>query len=125
MYKASNDPVAMLHALVSLGQSCCLKGEPSYSYILGRVDLPLQWLEWDAQLSSYLDQRLSAYIVDGIRYSFCVDYNHDTTSRSCRGNMRSALENPHVIQDYLHTECEAGRIIGPLDPSCHPQVHTS
>ena len=39
--------------------------------------------------------------------------------------MKSALENPHVIGEYLHVECEAGRGIGPLDPSSHPQVHTS
>ena len=42
--------------------------------------------------------------------------------------MRSSLESPHVIQDYLRAECEAGRIIGlpsHLDPSSHPQVHTN
>ena len=39
--------------------------------------------------------------------------------------MKFALENPHVNGKYLHTECEAGRVIGPLDPSSHLQVHTS
>ena len=105
--------------------ACCPKGEPGYSSVLGQVESPLQLQEWDTRLSSYPDQRLRAYIVDGIRYSFCVGYNRDTTCQSSRGNMRSALENPHVIQDYLRTKCAAGRIIGPLDPSCHPHVHTS
>ena len=39
--------------------------------------------------------------------------------------MKSALDNPHVIRDYLCTECEAGRVIGPLDPSCHQNIHTN
>ena len=30
-----------------------------------------------------------------------------------------------ACSEYLHAECEAGRVIGPLDPSSHPQVHTS
>ena len=34
--------------------------------------------------------------------------------------MKSALENLHVNGKYLHAECEAGRVIGPLDPSSHP-----
>ena len=55
----------------------------------------------------------------------CGLYNQEATCRSSRGNMKSALENPHVNGKYLHAECEVGRVIGPLDPSSHLQVHTS
>ena len=85
--------------------------------------LPLQWQEWDARLSSYPDQRLRAYIVDGIQHGFRMGYNQETMCQSSRGNMKSALENLHVIVEYLHTECEAGRGISPLYPSSHQQLH--
>ena len=37
--------------------------------------------------------------------------------------MKSTLEDLHVISEYLRTECEAGRVIGPLYSSSYPQVH--
>ena len=87
----------------------------------GTGTLPLQWQEWDSCLSLYPDQRLRVYIVNGICHGFRVGYNQEATSQSYRGNMK----NPHVISEYLHVECETGRVIGPLDPSSHPQVYTS
>ena len=37
--------------------------------------------------------------------------------------MKSALEDLHVISEYLRMECEAGRVISPLYSSSYPQVH--
>ena len=105
--------------------ACHPKGESSHSSVLGQVDSPLRWQEWDTRLSAYPDQRLRSYIVEGIRHGFRVGYSRESTCRSSRGNMKSALDNPHVIRDYLRTECEAGRVLGPLDPSCHQDIHTS
>ena len=39
--------------------------------------------------------------------------------------MASEFEQPQVIRDYLATEYSEGRVLGPLDPSVLPQVHTS
>ena len=39
--------------------------------------------------------------------------------------MKSALDNPRMIQDYLRAEIKEGRIIGPLDPKEHPYIHLS
>ena len=88
--------------------TCRLKGELSYSARFGQVDSPFQWQKWVAWLSSYPDQRLRAYIVKGICHGFRMGYNSDATCRPSRGNMKSALENPQVIRDYLGTECKAG-----------------
>ena len=40
-------------------------------------------------------------------------------------NMRSALEHPEVVRDYLAKECTEGRIFGPLIINQFPQVHVS
>ena len=118
---ASNS-LGTLHACLSLGQpvgyqymedllhldACHPTAKPSYSSVLGQVHSPLRWQEWDTPLSLYPDQRLRAYIVDGIRHSFHVGYNREAMCRSSRGNMKSTLENPHAISEYLRAECEAG-----------------
>lgn len=39
--------------------------------------------------------------------------------------MLSARERPEVVRDYLAKECAEGRILGPLDPTQFPFVHTS
>ena len=38
--------------------------------------------------------------------------------------MKSAVDNPQVVQDYLDMELKEGRIIGPLDPGEYPSIHT-
>ena len=120
VYKASDDMVRYAH--VSLGQltayqymqdllhldACHLKGEPGYSSVLGQVNSPLRWQEWDKRLSLYPDQRLRAYIVDGIRYGFCVGYNRDTICRSSRGIIGSALENPHITKTTYALRVQQG-----------------
>ena len=105
--------------------ACSPKGETLPSHVLGSVNSPLRWQEWDAQLSSYPDQRLRAYIVEGIRWDFHIGYNYDTVCCHSKGNIRSSLDNPQVFRDYLATEIKAGRITGPLDLKQCPCIHTS
>ena len=101
------------------------KGNVTIPPELNSVNSPLRWQEWDAKLSSYPDQRLRAYLVEGIRYGFRVGYNYDSVCRPAKGNMKSALDNPQVIREYLGAELKERRIIGPLDPKEHPYIHTS
>ena len=89
------------------------------------VDSPLHWQEWDRCLAEHPDQRFRAYIVNGIRFGFRVGYAYHHSPRKSRQNMPSALEKPEVIRDYLAKECSEGRVLGPLDPSEFPYVHTS
>ena len=89
------------------------------------VDSPLRWQEWDRCLAEHPDQRFRAYIVNGIRFGFRIGYAYHHSPRKSRQNMPSALEKPEVIREYLAKECSEGRVLGPLDPSEFPYVHTS
>ena len=117
MYKYMED---LLHL-----QACRPQENITLTRELSRVESPLRWKEWDARLTSHPDQRLRSYIVEGIRYGFRVGYNYKATRCSSKGNMRSALDNPQVIRDYLRTELKEGRIVGPLDPKECLYIHTS
>lgn len=42
-----------------------------------------------------------------------------------KANMKSAAENPEVVDKYLAKEVELGRIIGPADPKELPSAQVS
>ena len=39
--------------------------------------------------------------------------------------MRSAKQQPEIVAEYIRKECEAGRLLGPLDPQLFPKVQVS
>ena len=86
---------------------------------------PLCWKEWDAGLRTHPDQRFRQYIVKGIRSGFRIGFDYRNTCWSKKRNMKSAVENPQVVHNYLEEECKAGRVVGPLCPGEYPFVHTS
>ena len=45
--------------------------------------------------------------------------------KPCRKNMMSASQYSQVVEEYLASELEAGRVVGPLDLQKYPQVQVS
>ena len=39
--------------------------------------------------------------------------------------MRSVSEHRNVVEEYIHKEREAGRLLGPFKPSAFPEVHVN
>ena len=57
---------------------------------------------------------------------FRIGFNYSLVACSpTTSNMKSAVQNPLVIDEYLTKECVAGRVIGPLNPADFPQVQIS
>jgi len=75
---------------------------------------PLLWEEWDMALQQHPDQCFRNYIVQGIRDDFRLGYQYGFQCKLASKNLRSALQCPLVVGDYLETECGAGRVVGPL-----------
>ena len=73
------------------------------------IQTPLKWEEWDHSLANHTDQRFRKYIVEGIRFGFRVGFDYSFASRTRN----------------FSTECAEGRVLGPLDPSQFPLIHTS
>lgn len=126
MYSYAGHPGSYRHMEDLLHLDACRpKGNPPPPPELAKVISPLRWQKWDARLSSYPDQRLRTYLVEGIRHGFRIGYSYDAVCRRAKGNMKSAQDNPQVIRDYLATELQAGRILGPLDGEQYPYIQTS
>ena len=86
---------------------------------------PLRWQEWDVGLSTHPDQRFRQYIVNGIQEGFRVGFDYRCQCWPSRRNIKSAMDNPQVIAQYVESECRAGRVVGPLSMEEFPFVHIS
>ena len=63
------------------------------------------------------------YVIEFAKRGAIVYY-----ANSCRpsgGNLSSTKGQLQVVDEYLLVECCEGRVLGPLDPSGFPHVHTS
>lgn len=66
-------------------------------------------------MKNHPDKEFAHFIIKGISEGFRIGFVQQKAPRtSARRNMASAYEHPHVIDEYLQTECDARRVIGPL-----------
>ena len=101
-------------------------GRVKVSIVLDGVRSPLQWEVWQEHLRSHPDRDYAEYLICGLQDGFRIGFDYQGHKcRSSRENMRSAMEHPEVVQEYIEKECIAGRLLGPLDPALFPEVHTS
>ena len=79
------------------------------------IHSPLRVNRWEHLLRSHPDREFVALLLSGMREGFRVGYKyHESSCRSAKSNMRSAGENPEVVDRYLATECGLGRVVGPV-----------
>ena len=61
---------------------------------------------------------------DKVTYAFQV-FNYTTSLKSAAGKMALALLNPQVIDNYLQSEVQTGRVAGPFSQPPLPVLHLS
>jgi len=89
-----------------------------------RVWTPMVRDEWEQHLRGHPDRLFVEYLLRGMQDGFRVGFHYGLLSCSSAGaNMKSASDNPSVIDEYLDKEVKLGRVLGPLEPNLHPQVH--
>ena len=121
-------PITGLYSYTEdLLDACRLECPVVLPQYLRQVVTPLCWEQWDQALAAHPDQRFRRYVVEGVRNGFRVGCTKEPSGgiRRPPSNMPSAQDRPRVIDDYLAEECSLGRVVGPLDPSMVPQVHTN
>lgn len=94
---------------------------------LVEINTPLNWTQWEECLADHPDSAYRNYLISGIRDGFRIgfDYNLAPQLRNACSNMQTAIQRPEVIRKYLAEECSEGRVLGPLNPSLYPFVHTN
>ena len=81
-------------------------------HICRQIITPLNASEWERALTAHPDHRLRRYILEGIRHGFRIGYDyHRAHHQSATCNMKSTVDNPGPVEDYIKTELLAGRLI--------------
>lgn len=68
------------------------------------------------QLESYLeryDEKKKRYLFQGFRKGFSLEYQGPWKAFSCP-NLKSAIDNPKVIEEKINKELECDRVEGPF-----------
>ena len=87
------------------------------------IETPLRPSEWASQLHKHPDVEFQQYLVRGMREGFRLGIEYGV--RSAKTNMKSAMDNPGVVSQYLEKEKRAGRLIGPLKRVEWPEVQVN
>ena len=97
-------------------QSCIPLTPMVHPSPLGAIVTPLRWQVWEAELRGHPDRAFASLIVDGIRHGFRIGFDRRNAPelRPKRRNMGSAYQHSEVVDNYLTTECQAGRVLGPF-----------
>ena len=87
---------------------------------------PLRLENWVEFLSSHPDQEFASCIHMGLSLGFRIGCSRRKSELlSASRNHPSASANPIVVSDYIQTEREEGRLVGPLDNALCPLVQVS
>lgn len=105
--------------------NCKQQQPPILPPFLTSITTPLNLAAWAQELENHPHQEVAQYLLQGISQGFRIGFNYPRKCQSAKSNMKSAKENPQVIDEYLVKECSLGRIVGPLNPTILPGVHIS
>ena len=86
---------------------------------------PLKPEEFASKLTKHPDQRLVAFVLDGLRNGFRLGFQHSRKLKSANKNKPSANHHPEVIDRYLAHEVSLGRVAGPFPSPPFLHLHVS
>ena len=89
------------------------------------VQTPLCLPRWEALLANHPDRDFSQYIYQGLSDGFRIGYNYDIPHKSAKKNMKSTMEQPQVLKEYIGKEVAAGRLLVPIPQETALTVHVS
>ena len=99
--------------------SSCLSFKTSFSAYSHYVD------RFQHELCHHPNPDEGEYVVQGLRDGFHLGFNYSTSLKSATENMASALLNPQVIDRYLQSEVQTGRVADPFSQPPLPVLHVS
>ena len=92
---------------------------------LGSITTPLREAQWERALEKHPDREFVRWLLQGIREGFRIGYDRSNRCTPSKRNLRSAQDNPSVVEQYLSKELELGRILGPFNPQSFGNIQIS
>ena len=116
-------PETLTNEPVMNARPCHANPEPALLPNNPMLPTPVKHKILDIYLQGY-DEAKKAFILRGFRKGFSLCYEGEITNMRCR-NLRSAMEQPHILEQNLSKEVQAGRIAGPFPAPPFPAFHVS
>ena len=95
----------------------CRPPGPRVHPLLRPVYSPLDPTAWSVALHPHPDKAFVRFLLKGLREGFRIGFHRPAPLQSAPCNMRSALQHPDVVQEYLERECARNRMLGPYSRS--------
>ena len=94
---------------------------------LQRVSSPLSSRldHWRRALAYHPDGTFTRYVLDGLQHGFRIGCTARKPLSTAPRNLHSAKLHPEVIDDYISSEVEAGRMLGPFHPGQIMGLHVN
>ncbi len=89
------------------------------------ITTPLNLEAWSQCLVDHPDKSFVIYILHGIACGFRVGFEPQSKLRPRKRNMKSASQNPGVVEAYLREEIGQNRVVPVMPEEERPVVHTS
>jgi len=93
--------------------------------LLCDIIIPLKVQAWEWVLRAHPDRALVAYLLRRIQNGFHIGFHPIHPWKASKQNMQSAYEHPLPVDEYLATECRAGRTLSPLPLQLFSQAKIS
>jgi hypothetical protein len=68
------------------------------------IHSPLRVDEWSKLLQEHPDQEYVAFLIWGMTFGFRIGFDRTQKLRPSGRNLKSALEHPAIVSDYLKQE---------------------
>ena len=89
--------------------------------LLQEVSTPLIFSAWKAALAAHPDCTYRDFILSGLSGGFRIGFNHAQQLVPAKANMRSAILNPSVIDEYIIKEKSSWSVCWSASTCCgHP-----
>ena len=81
--------------------------------------------QWQQALAEHPDRDFATYVLNGIEHGFRVGFAQGNPLSSARRNMHSVALHPSVVDSYIRSETQEGRILGPFPPGHIQGLHVN
>ena len=93
---------------------------------LDKITTPLNSSAWSCFLRSHLDRDYVNFLITGLSQGFRIGFQYTSHALlPAKRNHPSASDHPDIVSKSLEVELSKGRLVGPLDLSTYPHLHTN
>ena len=86
---------------------------------------PLNVSQFNLDLAEHPNRQAVNYVLEGLEHGFHLGFQPARRLRAAKRNKPSAIQNPHIIDEYVANKVARSRVAGPFTSIPLPNLHVS